>query len=384
MKGVVVGLNLAACQIYGYDRKEFIGLAIDDIVSEKSINLLEDFQRQLRENQRFYGEAIGIRKNRTSFTADVHGIMFNYKDQPHLMAEIRDITKQKEAEKSIREANAELRKINEELKSAQTQLIQSEKMASLGQLTAGIAHEINNPINFIHASVAPLKRNIEDIRELYNRFKNIIEEKNTEAKVKELHDFSREIEADYLFDEILSLLKGMDEGSHRSKEIVQGLRSFSRMDEDVFKQADLHEGLDSTLMLLKNKLKKHVTVHKDYKLKYHVDCLPGKINQVFMNILNNSEQAIEGKGKIEIKTWNDDKQAYISFRDTGTGMNNETKQKIFEPFFSTKGVGKGTGLGLSISYGIIQKHRGEIKIESEIGKGSTFLVVLPLTQLKEK
>jgi PAS domain S-box-containing protein len=380
MKGTVVGLNLAACRIYGYKREELIGLTINDIVSDESTHLFEDFKQQLKEKQRFYGEATGIRKDRTEFTADVHGIMFTYKDYPHLMAEIRDVTRQKQAEKSIQEANAELRKINEELKSAQTQLIQSEKMASLGQLTAGIAHEINNPVNFIHASISPLKRNIEDIKELYQRYKKISATKDIKQKIHELDAFAREIEADYLFEEIASLLKGMDEGAHRSKAIVQGLRSFSRMDEALFKTSNLHEGLDSTLMLLQNKLKKHVTVHKEYGLKHQVDCLPAQINQVFMNILSNSEQAIEGNGDIYIKTWKEGKNACISIRDSGKGISNETKHKIFEPFFSTKEVGKGTGLGLSISYGIMEKHKGEIKVESELGKGSTFTIILPLTQ----
>jgi signal transduction histidine kinase len=250
-------------------------------------------------------------------------------------------------------------------------------------LTAGIAHEINNPVNFIHASISPLRRNIEDIKKLYQRYKKITSTKDIETRIQELDAFAREIEADYLFEEIGSLLKGMDEGAHRSKAIVQGLRSFSRMDEDLFKTSNLHEGLDSTLMLLQNKLKKHVTIHKEYQLKYHVDCLPAQINQVFMNILSNSEQAIEGNGDIYIKTWNKGKNAYVSIRDTGKGISSEAKHKVFEPFFSTKEVGKGTGLGLSISYGIIKKHKGEIKVESELGKGSTFTIVLPLNQKRE-
>jgi signal transduction histidine kinase len=274
----------------------------------------------------------------------------------------------------------ELRYTLANLKSTQDQLIQSEKLASVGQLTAGIAHELNNPVNFISGNVKPLKRDIDDIFEILGIYEKIIQKKGMSEEFKEVDSHKEKVDYRLLTTEIKSLLEGISEGAHRSSEIVKGLRSFSRMDDEKFTKADLHDGLDSTLILLYNKTKGKIDVHKDYGDLPEVECLPSKINQVFMNLLTNSIQAIGGKGDIFIETISSGIGVKIIIRDTGSGMTPEVKKHIFEPFYTTKEVGSGTGLGLAISYGIIEQHHGNIDVISEPGKGTEFIISLPIVQ----
>jgi signal transduction histidine kinase len=284
-----------------------------------------------------------------------------------------------------RKANIELEKqkaeLNETLcylKQAQTQLVQSEKMASLGQVTAGVAHELNNPLNFVGTSVKPLRRNMENLMAILEKYESIIAENKLAGAAREVDAFKQSMDYDYLVKETNDLLAGINEGASRSKDIVKGLRTFSRMDENEFKAVDIHEGIDSTLLLLSNKLKDRITVHKDYGDVPQVDGLPGKLNQVFMNVLSNGILAIQGEGDIYIKTERREDHAWISIKDTGEGMSDEIRQHIFEPFFTTRAVGQGTGLGLSISYSIIEEHHGTIEVKSSPGSGSEFIITLPL------
>ena len=189
-----------------------------------------------------------------------------------------------------------------------------------------------------------------------------------------------ELDFQFLTKEITDLLDGIGEGAHRSGEIVKGLRSFSRLDDEKFIMADVHDGLDSTLILLYNKTKNRIRIHKDYGDLPLIECLPSKLNQVFMNILTNSIQAIGDKGDIHIETISSGIGVKIVIRDNGVGMTHDVKQRIFEPFFTTKEVGSGTGLGLSISYGIIEQHTGNIDVISEPGRGTEFIISLPITQ----
>jgi len=249
-----------------------------------------------------------------------------------------------------------------DLKKAQAQLVQSEKMASLGQLTAGIAHEINNPINFVSANVNPLKRNFAELVDLI---------KNKKALNAD--------ELNYTINETHQLLTGIEEGSRRTAEIVKGLRNFSRLDEEDMKKANVNEGILSTLILLKSKLKqKNIEVINSFDDLPETECYPGQLNQVFMNLITNAIDSIGQDGKILISTLKENNQIKISIRDTGKGMSDEIKQKIFDPFFTTKDIGKGTGLGLSISYGIIEKHHGKIEVKSKMGEGSEFVITLPV------
>ena len=274
----------------------------------------------------------------------------------------------------------ELNKTLKELTQAEAQLVQSEKMASLGQLTAGVAHELNNPINFISTSINPLQRNFKDLLDLIGKYDSIIEEKQFAGNVEEIAELKNTMDFTYLLKETQNLLKGISEGASRSEQIVKDLRTFSRMDENKFKGVDIHDGLDSTLLLLHHKMQDRITVHKNYGRIPHVECLSGKLNQVFMNILTNSILAIEGKGDIYIETGIWDDKVKISIRDTGMGMEPEVMEHIFEPFFTTRAVGTGTGLGLSISYSIIEEHNGTLEARSEPGKGSEFVITLPVSR----
>ena len=276
---------------------------------------------------------------------------------------------------------SELNNTLKDLTQAQTKLVQSEKMASLGQLTAGVAHELNNPLNFISSSIAPLQRNMLDLLKLLNRYESLLDENNLTGATSGIKE---EMDVDYVIQETSNLLKGIKEGAFRSEHIVKDLRTFSRMDENEFKGVNIHEGIDSTLLLLHHKMNNRITVHKKYGDLPPVECLPGKLNQVFMNIISNSILAIKDKGDIYIETSVKDNQARIAIRDTGSGMSAETMEHIFEPFFSTRAVGKGTGLGLSISFSIVQEHHGTIEVSSEPGKGSEFVIMIPLTRQDEE
>ena len=299
-----------------------------------------------------------------------------------------DITWRKQVEhelgvknKALSHANEELSSTLEKLKQTQVHLIDAEKMASLGQLTAGIAHEINNPINFVAANVSPLRQDLRDITTLLELVRE--QAKNQRALSPILKKWE-DLDMDYILQEVEQLLGGIQEGATRTKEIVSGLRSFSRMDEHEFKYVDVHESIVSTLTLLHNKTKNRIEIHKDFGDVPPFECLPGKINQVFMNLFSNAIQAIEDKGDIYIRTWVEQESIHVSIRDTGKGMPTKIQRKIFEPFFTTKDIGKGTGLGLSITYGIVNQHHGKIEVKSEPGQGSEFHLQFPIEHVDQK
>ena len=285
----------------------------------------------------------------------------------------------------LRAANDDLHQAMTDLKEAESQLVESEKMASLGQLTAGIAHEINNPINFVTSNIKPLKRDVDQLIDALNMIEGVgMSNSTTEEKLKQINEYKTDIDFDYLKTEIEHLLSGINEGASRTAEIVKGLRIFSRLDEDDLKKADLNEGLDATLVLINNLLGTRIKVIKEYGEIPLVECYPGKLNQVFLNIMSNAIHAIakhhpeDDQGRMTLKTRADDKMVYISIADNGTGMDENTKKKLFEPFFTTKDVGEGTGLGLSIAWNTINKHNGQIKVNTAIGEGTEFVLEIPI------
>ena len=285
----------------------------------------------------------------------------------------------------LSESNHELNTTLEDLKQAQTQLVESEKMASLGQLTAGIAHEINNPINFVTSNINPLKRDIELMLEAMAVIENVgLSDSTAAEKQKQINDYKEELDLEYLTTEIRHLIKGINEGATRTAEIVKGLKIFSRLDEDDLKKADINEGLDSTLVIANNLLTGKIKLSKVYADLPLVECYAGKLNQVFLNIISNAVYAVQKKfgentgAEITITTSYDEKDVFISIRDNGTGMDADTQKKVFEPFFTTKDVGEGTGLGMSIVYNTIKKHNGTININSEVGEGTEFIIQIPI------
>ncbi len=296
----------------------------------------------------------------------------------------------KKANRELQSANKELAQTLHKLKSTQTKLVESEKMASLGLLTAGIAHEINNPVNFISGNIAPLRTDIDELLTLLNLYEVTVSEHQLDETFKEVNALKEDIDLDYLKTEIQTLLVGIGEGVDRTTEIIKGLRDFSRLDELEIKSFDLHSGLDSTLTLLRKNYQDKIEIVKNYGSLPTIEGYPGKINQVFMNILSNAIQAIPDKGKItltseEIANPNNDSSdikdwVQLTIADTGAGIPEEIMSKIFEPFFTTKDVGEGTGLGLAISLGIIEQHNGTINYASEEGKGTTVTIYLPQRQ----
>lgn len=288
-------------------------------------------------------------------------------------------------EQKVTERTHELNESLEDLKQAQSQLVESEKMASLGQLTAGIAHEINNPINFVTANINPLRRDLEMVLDAMNVIEEVgLSDASLEEKRKKISDYKEELDFDYLLVEMNHLIKGIYEGASRTAEIVKGLRIFSRLDEDDLKRTDLNEGLESTMIIANNLLNTHINVVKEYGDLPLVECYAGKLNQVFLNIISNAAYAIEKQfgttegGELKLQTFVDGETVVIKISDNGIGMNEDTMRKIFEPFFTTKDVGEGTGLGMSIAYNTIKKHHGQLLVKSELGKGSEFTMMIPV------
>jgi len=284
----------------------------------------------------------------------------------------------------LQNSNSTLNLTLKELKEAQSQLVDAEKMAGLGQLTAGIAHEINNPINFVTSNIKPLELDINDLYDLIQKYEELDPEQDINQQLAAVNAFKRQIDIEFIKTEINSLLSGIGEGAKRTAEIIRSLKNFSRLDESDTKPVDLNEGLESTLVLLRSTVPSYVTIIKDLKQLPLVECLPGKINQVFMNLITNAIQAIKIKQDQEavehlyISTWEEDNHVKISIKDTGPGMTEEIKQKIFEPFFTTKEVGEGTGLGLSIVFSIIEKHKGHIDVITKVKLGTEFIITLPV------
>jgi signal transduction histidine kinase len=283
-----------------------------------------------------------------------------------------------EALGSVRTAHQELAEAYERLKQTEAHLIQSEKMRSLGVLMAGMAHELNNPISFVSA-------NVEHLRSFTDRMCRALDAYVAAPLPAEVQAQAAAVRRELRLDQVLADLPGVlddcEEGARRTTQIVSELRSFSRGDEhDGWQLTDLHGGIVSTLRLLAPRLKDRITVHRDFGELPEVECLPGQMNQVFLNLLANAADAIGRRaGTIWISTRRaSDSQVSIAIRDDGPGMAPEIQARVFEPFFTTKGVGQGTGLGLSISYGIVQRHRGTLTVESAPGAGATFTIMLPV------
>ena len=262
--------------------------------------------------------------------------------------------------------NAEMLAINGELKATQAQLLQSEKMASIGQLAAGVAHEINNPIGYVYANFNTLSGYVTEL---------------LAAALATPGATAKPLDLDFLAEDLPDLLRETRDGLDRVTKIVRDLKDFSRVDtSDAWESADLVAGLESTLNIVQNELKYKASIERQLVALPEVSCRPSEINQVFMNLLVNAAQAIPERGVIRLASGFDDEQVWVEVADTGKGMTAEVRNRIFEPFFTTKPVGQGTGLGLSLSYSIVQKHHGRIDVDSVPGRGATFRITLPRRQ----
>ena len=285
----------------------------------------------------------------------------------------------RQSEAQFRQQATKLEKVLQELQKTQSQLIQTEKMSSLGQMIAGIAHEINNPIGFIYSNLEPAKKYIQHLLSLIQLYQQQYPQPTAAIQAR-----IQDIDLEFITDDLPKILSSLEIGAERISQLVLSLRNFSRLDEAEVKKVNLHSGIDNTLLILNHRLKFGITVIKQYGDLPLVECYPAQLNQVFMNILNNAIDALQERDKQTDKQIVIQTQAVapdhirVQFRDNGFGIASEIKDNIFDPFFTTKDVGKGTGLGLSISYQIIAKHRGWIEVNSALGQGTEFTINLPV------
>lgn len=275
--------------------------------------------------------------------------------------------------------NRQKQQLEQRLVESTKALEQSEKMAAMGQLAAGVAHEINNPVGFVSSNLQTLETYLQDLFDLINGYEQIRQQAGNEPSYADIDQLRKKMDFDFLRKDIFDLLRESKDGVARVRKIIQDLKDFSHASDTEWLWADIHKGLDSTLNIVWNELKYKCKVSKHYGDLPQIKCLPSQLNQVFMNLLVNAAQAIETQGDIDITTERAGSDAVkISFHDTGKGIPPEIIKKIFAPFFTTKPVGKGTGLGLSVSSGIIERHQGKLEVTSEVGKGSTFVITLPV------
>lgn len=371
--GTILEWNPAAETVFGWNRQEIVGADVTDKLIPENLrevarNLLLDFEnRGDQDSATFYHEMTALRRDGKSIPVTISASAVKSDSIWTFNAFVRDITQRKAME---------------------TQLTQSEKMASLGQLAAGVAHEINNPIGYVTSNMSALEDYVEvfkDLLEKYDSFEKSIEtsaEENGELR-KAIHDFKDEEGIDEILEDVQELFSESKSGLVRVKEIVQDLKSFVRLDEAEVNEVNINDGIQATLKLVWNELKYKCDVKTDLGELPNIRCYAGQLNQVFMNLLINASHAIPEKGEISVQTEATDDEIIVRVSDTGSGIPEENIGQLFTPFFTTKPVGKGTGLGLSISYGIVEKHNGVIEVESEVGKGTTFTIRLPIEGIEE-
>ena len=291
-------------------------------------------------------------------------------------------------EKQVAKNANELSHAYRDLKSSQAQLVQSEKMASLGQMVAGVAHEINTPLGYVRNNVEIVQEFIEQLKQMDSAHRELVDvilspDGNDVAiaeKLAAIDDMQTLIAPDMLYEDMMAVFNDTNYGLEQINELVMGLKNFSRLDQAMTDSVSINECINSSLLIAKNTLKDRVQVIKQLGDIPKISCAPSQINQVLLNLFTNAAQAINGEGKILIKTWADETFVHISVQDSGKGMPADVVKKIFDPFFTTKPVGEGTGLGLSISFQIIEQHGGKIRVASEVGRGTRFGISLPRLQ----
>ena len=274
----------------------------------------------------------------------------------------------------------QVRQRTEALEQANLQLLQSEKLAAIGQLAAGVAHEINNPLSFVSSNMESLVRYVADLDAIITQGEHCAEDVNTQPACDEFRRLVIEKDLAFLREDLDALFTDTRDGLERIKRIVADLKDFARADQNEWQWADLHHCLDSTLNVARNEIKYKAEVIKEYGELPQIWCLPSRLNQVFMNLLVNAAQSISERGTITVRTGREGERIRVEIADTGSGIAPEHLKRLFQPFFTTKPAGTGTGLGLSLSQSIVQKHHGEITVDSHPGEGSNFRVWLPITQ----
>lgn len=384
LEGNITNVNARAMDFLLYTFVELRGLRVIQLISGADESLLQAIRQNL-ENQRFtYIEAYCMRKDGSIFPSEIAVNRLQHSKEGELCFFIRDVTRRKEVEDELYKSKEELEQINRRLRENQAQLVQSEKMAAIGQIAAGVAHEINNPVAFVMSNLRTMSKYVETFKKLlaqYEALGTAVRGGNSDAQREALaraETLAAEGDLAYILKDVDHLLTESIDGTERVREIVQSLKSFARLDEADVKEANINDGIEATLKIIWNELKYKCQVHKKLGQLPLIRCYPGQLNQVFMNVLMNAAQAIADQGEITIETEATDSHIVIRVSDTGCGIASQHISELFTPFFTTKPVGHGTGLGLSISYGIVKKHNGTIEVQSEPGRGSTFKICLPI------
>jgi len=404
--GKIVAANPVVCEMYGYCLEEFLSLNPLTLMHPNYLHLLDEFIATVSSRHEFYCEPVVLRKNGTQFDLEVRAKFFEYKGKPHALSITRDISQRKAAEQALQTSEAQLREKAEnleailiELQQTQAQLVQTEKISQLGQLVAGVAHEVNNPISFISGNLHHVQEYIADLIKLVNLYQEKFPEPGSE-----IEEEIESIELEYLLADLPKTTASMKMGIDRIRDIMQSLRNYSRTDSIEKRAVDIHEGMETTLMILSHRLKaKHnrpaIKIIKHYGELPKLECHPGQINQVFMNLIANAIDALEesnaGKTYAEIeknphtiiistvgvceKQPESIDTIVIRIADSGLGMPESVIEKLFTPFFTTKAEGKGTGLGLSICHQIVtEKHGGTLECLSSLEGGTEFAICIPM------
>lgn len=299
------------------------------------------------------------------------------------LALFRHLDGQEDYARELQQRQVELRQAYQRLNGTQEKLLQSEKMASIGQLAAGVAHEINNPIGYVHSNLGSLQEYLRSLFTVIEAYERALRAPDPKALIPEIDDIRERFDIDFISRDLPQLMAESREGIERVTQIVRDLKDFSYSGRDEsWKLVDLHAGLESTINIIWNELKYKVSLERCYGNLPMVECLPSELNQVYMNLLLNAGHAIADRGKIKVSTGVEGDEVWVEVEDDGAGVSPELTQRIFDPFFTTKPVGSGTGLGLSISYGIVNKHHGRIDVDSAPGQGARFRVTLPIRQPK--
>ena len=378
-------VNPAFVEMTGYSEEELLRLSFKDITHPDDVEIGEATRKKMLAGVINHSdvEKRYIRKDGSTLWVDMTASA-GRDDAGKLVSVIgisQDISERKRAEGELIKRYEKVQELNSKLQETQSQLLQAEKMASVGQLAAGVAHEINNPIGYVYSNLGTLEKYVQNVFSMidhYERAEGAIADSEVRTRLQVARG---KLDIAFLKDDLRALMEESKEGITRVKNIVRDLKDFSHVDASAeWHLTDLHKGLDSTLNIVNIEIKYKAEVVKEYGGLPEVECLASQLNQVFMNLLVNAAHAIEERGAITVRTGQEGEDVWVEIADSGKGIPPENLTKIFDPFFTTKPIGQGTGLGLSLSYGIMQKHHGRIEVQSEVGKGTTFRVWLPVRQ----